>query len=167
MEKIMLSLKNVYMLLMSDDFPIYSESVISKPDRKGQTLLRFWQRQIAEEFRSLPYGKMIWRDDGKRNRYTSYLCNRSAELRCCQEYAKEISSRISTEALLGQIGRFMEFLSGKRYRQDILIRRTRELIRIAESEDPRVTGEIARQIRDAAAPGLQEEGSRGELFQAG
>lgn len=167
MEKIMLSLKNVYMLLMTDDFPIYSESVVSKADRKGQTLLRFWQCQIAEEFRCLPYGKMIWRDNGKRNRYTSYLCNRSAELRCYQEYAKEISSRISTKALLGQIGRFMEFLSGKRYRQDILIRRARELIRLAESEDTCVTGEIARQIRDAAAPGLQEEGSRGELFQAG
>lgn len=166
MEKIMLSLKNVYMLLMTDDFPIYSESVVSKADRKGQTLLRFWQCQIAEEFRSLPYGKMIWRGDGKRNRYTSYLCNRSAELRCYQEYAKEISSQASTEAMLSQIGRFMEFLSGKRYRQDILIRRAQELIRLAESEDPRVTGEIARQIRDAAASGLQE-GSQGELFKAG
>ncbi len=36
MEKIMLSLKNVYMLLMTDDFPIYSESVVSKADRKGK-----------------------------------------------------------------------------------------------------------------------------------
>lgn len=167
MEKIMLSLKSVYMLLMTDDFPVYSESVIGKADRKGQTLLRFWQHQIAEEFRSLPYGKMIWRGGEKRNRYTSYLCNRSAELRCYQEYAKEIASQASTKALLGQIGRFMEFLSGKRYRQDILVRRVRELIRLAESEDIRVTGEIAQQIKDAAAPGLQEEGSRGELFQAG
>lgn len=167
MDKIMLSLKNVYMLLMTDDFPIYSESVVSKADRKGQTLLRFWQCQIAEEFRSLPYGRMVWRGDGKRNRYTSYLCNRSAELRCYQEYAKEIASQVSTKAMLSQIGRFMEFLSGRRYRQDILTRRVQELIRLAESEDSRVTGEIARQIRDAAAPGLLEEGSRGELFQAG
>ncbi len=27
MEKIILSLKNIYMLLMTEDFPIYSESV--------------------------------------------------------------------------------------------------------------------------------------------
>lgn len=167
MEKIMLSLKNVYMLLMTEDFPIYSESVISKADRKGQTLLRFWQRQIAEEFRSLPYGKMIWRGDEKRNRYTSYLCNRSAELRCYQEYAKEISSQVSVASLLSQIGRFMEFLSGRRYRQDILIRRVQELVRLAEADDSRVSGEIAGHIRAAAASGLQEKGSLGELFQAG
>lgn len=162
-----MSLKNVYMLLMTDDFPIYSESVVSKADRKGQTLLRFWQRLIAEEFRSLPYGKMIWRDDDKRNRYTSYLCNRSAELRCYQEYAKELSSQISTAALLSQINRFMEFLSARKYKQDVLLRRVRELVRLTESEDPRVSREIAQQIQTAAVPALQEGGSRGELFQAG
>lgn len=76
MEKIILSLKNIYMTLMTEDFPIYSESVIGRADRKGQTMLRFWQGQIAPEFRSQPCGRMIWRNDGKRNRYTSYLCNR-------------------------------------------------------------------------------------------
>ena len=29
MEKMMLSLKNIYKLLMNNDFPIYSDSVIS------------------------------------------------------------------------------------------------------------------------------------------
>lgn len=166
MERMFLSLKNVYMLLMSDDFPIYSESVVSKADRKGQTLLRFWQHQIAEEFRSLPYGNMIWRVDGKRNRYISYLCNRSAELKCWQEYAKEISSQISTSALINQIDRFMEFLSKRRYRQDVLIRRVRELVRLTEDEDPRVSGEIARQIKDAATLALKK-GGKGELFRVG
>lgn len=167
MERMILSLKSIYMLLMTDDFPIYSESVVSKADRNGQTLLRFWRRQIAEEFRSLPYGKMIWRDDEKRNRYTSYLCNRSMELRCYQEYAKEISSQINTAALLSQIKRFMDFLSGRKYKQDVLNRRVQELMRLTEEEDIRVSGEIAQQIKAAAVPALREEGSQGELFQAG
>ena len=93
MEKMTLSLKNIYKLLMNNDFPIYSESVIHARDRKGQTVLRFWQRIVIEEFRSMPYGKMIWRNDGKRNRYTSHLCNRSSELTCYEEYTKEIISQ--------------------------------------------------------------------------
>lgn len=60
MEKITLSLKNIYRLLMNDDFPIYSERVISKKQRKGQTLLRFWYDMMVHEFCTLPYGKMIW-----------------------------------------------------------------------------------------------------------
>lgn len=167
MERMILSLKSIYMLLMTDDFPIYSESVICKADRKGQTLLRFWRGLIAEEFRSLPYGRMIWRSDEKRNRYTSYLCNRSMELRCYREYAKEISSQISTAALLNQISRFTEFLSGRKYRQDILIRRIQELVRLTEDEDARVTEKIAQQIKAGTVPVLREEGSQGELFQAG
>ena len=47
MEKIILSLKNIYRLLMNDDFPIYSERVIGKKQRKGQTLLRFWQDMMV------------------------------------------------------------------------------------------------------------------------
>ena len=43
MEKMILSLKNIYMLLMNYDFPIYSESVIGRNERKGHTMLRFWR----------------------------------------------------------------------------------------------------------------------------
>ena len=37
MEKMLLSLKNIYKILVTNDFPIYSESVISEKNRKGQT----------------------------------------------------------------------------------------------------------------------------------
>ena len=40
-ERITLSLKSIYRLLMNDDFPVYSDRVIGKKQRKGQTLLRF------------------------------------------------------------------------------------------------------------------------------
>lgn len=45
------------MILMTEDFPIYSPSVIGRAERKGQTMLRFWQGQIVPEFRCLPCGK--------------------------------------------------------------------------------------------------------------
>ena len=87
MEKIILSLKNIYRLLMYNDFPIYSDRVISKKQKKGQTLLRFWQDTAIAEFCSLPYGAMIWRDDGRRNRLFSNLCNRNDDLKYYHEYA--------------------------------------------------------------------------------
>ena len=164
MEKMILSLKNIYMLLMTEDFPIYSEGVISRSDRRGLTMLRFWQGQIAEEFRCLSRGKMLWRNDGKRNRYTSYLCNRSAEIKTYSEYAQELASQVNISSLRNQIDRFMDFLSARKYRHDILVRRIRELMRLTEAEDPRVTREIAEQLLKAAD--WRPNGGQGSLFQA-
>lgn len=164
MEKMILTLKNIYMMLMNDDFPIYSESVIGRNERKGHTMLRFWRRCIAEDFRSLPCGKMIWRDNGKRNRYTSYLCNRSAEIKTYAEYAAEISSQVCLSSLLNQIDLFSRFLSDSKYKHDILMRRIHELIRLTEEEDPRLSPEITGQIRETAA--WQPSGVQSKLFLA-
>ena len=164
MEKMILSLKNLYMTLMTEDFPIYSESVIGRAERKGQTMLRFWQNQIIDEFKCMPCGQRIWRSDGKRNRYTSYLCNRSAEIKTYAEYVKELSSQISTAAMLNQIGKFSEFLTARKYRHEILLRRIRELMRLTEAEDPRVTKEIADQITTAAS--WRPKSTSGSCFQA-
>jgi len=150
-EKMTLTLKNIYMMLMNDDFPIYSESVIGRNERKGHTMLKFWRRCIAEDFRSLPCGKMIWRDNGKRNRYTSYLCNRSAEIKTYAEYAAEISSQVCPASLLNQIEIFSRFLSEGKYKHDVLLRRIHELIRLTEAEDTRLSPEISGQIRETAA----------------
>ncbi len=165
MENMILSLKNLYMLLMTEDFPIYSESVISRIDRKGLTMLRFWHSQLVEAFRCMPCGRMIWRNTGKRNRYTSYLCNRNAEIKTYSEYARELAQQVSVPTLLSQIGRFSEFLSGRKYKHDVLLRRIREYLRLIEAEDPRVTPEIAGQIRTATEdPGFSSYGNRERLF---
>lgn len=164
MEKMILSLKNIYMVLMTEDFPIYSESVINRVERKGQTMLRFWQGQIVSEFRCLPCGKMIWRNDGKRNRYTSYLCNRSAEIKTYSEYARELASQICVSSLISQINQFGEFLSSRKYRHNILLRRIQELARLTAAEDPRVTAEIGNQIK--ATVSWQPDSAQGKLFQA-
>lgn len=164
MEKMILSLKNIYMTLMTEDFPIYSESVIGRVERKGQTMLRFWQGQITPAFRCQPCGKMIWRNDGKRNRYTSYLCNRSAEIKTYSEYARELASQISVSSLLNQINQFGEFLSGRKYRHDILLRRIQELMRLTKADDPRVSDEIEEQICRAVS--WQPDNTQEKLFQA-
>ena len=40
----------------------------------------------------------------------------------------------------------MDFFSARKYRHDILLRRIRELMRLTEAEDPRVSREIAEQL---------------------
>ena len=164
MEKIILSLKNIYMILMTEDFPIYSESVIGRAERKGQTALRFWQENLVSAFRCLPYGKMIWRNDGKRNRYTSYLCNRSAEIKTYSEYARELSSQICASSLIAQINQFSEFLSSRKYRYDVLLRRIQELVRLTKADDPRVSDAIEAHIVRAAS--WNTSNAQGNLFQA-
>lgn len=166
MEKILLSLKNIYKILMTNDFPIYSESVISEKNRKGQTLLRFWQSQLADEFRSQPIGKMLWRNDGKRNRYVSNLCNRSLEQKLCADYANELSQQVNTPFLLNQIERFMSFLSVRTYRHDVLLRRISELLRICEMDDNRVPEQLAEELRRSMTV-CQESDGPDNLFQAG
>lgn len=136
MEKIILSLKNIYKILMTNDFPIYSESVIGEKERKGQTVIRFWQSILIPEFKSLPAGKMIWRYTEKRNRYTSQLCNRSLPPSVFQKYEKELAAQLSETTLLAQIDRFVQFLSGRLYKHDVLLRRAQELIRLCRTEDP-------------------------------
>lgn len=163
METTILSLKTIYMMLMNEDFPMYSASVIGRNERKGYTMLRFWRRYISEDFRSLPYGKMVWKDEGKRNRYTSYLCNRSAEIKFYDEYARELATRIDSTSLLNQTQIFMQFLSERSYDHEILLRRIEELIRLTEASDPKVHRSIAARLRES----LRWSQPGGNLFQAG
>ncbi len=170
MEKIVLSLKNIYKLLMKNDFPIYSVSVIGEKERKGQTVIRFWQQILIEEFKNLPCGKMIWRYNDKRNRYTSQICNRSMSLSVYEKYVKELANQISESTLLSQIGRFSQFLSARMYNHEILIRRIQEFIRICQMEDLHLDEKIISLIRRCITYNSNSEGIgdiRFGLFQAG
>lgn len=164
----LLSLKNIYRMLMNNDFPIYSESVIAEKNRKGQTLLRFWQNIMAEEFRSLSNGRLIWRNDGKRNRYLSSLCNRSMDLKRYREYSRELILQLNETTLLNQIARFEKFLAVREYRHDILLRRFQEMTRLWATEDTHAGPSIVQQIRGHAIPcdWLEHYGDQGKLFQA-
>lgn len=146
-ERITLSLKNIYRLLMNDDFPVYSDRVIGKKQRKGQTLLRFWKDMMAHEFCALPYGKTIWRDDGMRSRSFSNLCNRNDELKIYHEYARELGSCISADTLLHQAQLFERFLKGHGYAEAALRYRIEALLHLLE-EDECVTEAIGKQLKD-------------------
>ena len=163
MEKIILSLKNIYRLLLNDDFPIYSERVISKKQRKGQTLQRFWKEMMAPEFCALPYGKMIWRDDGRRCRFFSNLCNRNEELKYYHEYAKELGTQISPETLLSQLRRFQDFLQSREYSHEMLQYRSKGFLRALE-DDECITEAIRAHLEQVisaveAGPDFDPEGS--------
>ena len=168
MEHQLLSLKNIYRLLMASDFPLYSESVIGEKERKGVTVLRFWQQILIEEFKNLPCGRMIWRSSGARNRYTSQLCNRSLTPGLYGTYAGELVSRLSKDTVLNQADRFSQFLSGRLYKHDVLLRRAEAFLRLCRADDPCVTPEIGNALtRCLEAPLEAEGGNRPRLFRAG
>lgn len=153
---------------MNDDFPIYSERVISKKQRKGQTLLRFWYDIMVHEFCTLPYGKMIWRNDGRRSRFFSNLCNRNEELKYYHEYAKELGIQVSAETLLSQIHKFEDFLQSREYSSDTLLYRARGFLHILK-DDEYVTEAISThldEILQAVEASLNSDpADRGKKFQ--
>ena len=167
MEKNLLSLKTLYKILMTNDFPIYSESVICERNRRGQTLLRFWNEQLVEEFRCHPFGILIWRTDGKRSRHVSNLCNRSPELKIYSEYAHELASELSVLSLMKQITRFSEFLSSREYRPEVLMRRLRKIIPMWDTDDPGVTRQITEHLLRTLDTDMRSgHGTAGVLFQS-
>lgn len=159
-----LLLTNIYRLLTAEDYPIPSDAVIGRNERKGLTQFYFWNEILAKELQSGPCGKQFWRNDGKRNRYTSYLCNRSPEIKNYTSYAQEIAAWLNVDTLEYQISRFSEFLSDRKYRHDILIRRITELMRLARREDPCCCEEIAQHILKTASQKLDDD--REKRFQA-
>lgn len=168
METMILSLKNIYKLLMYSDFPIYSEVVIHKRNKKGQTLQRFWRERLTEPFRAQPYGRRIWRGDGGRNRHVSEICNRSGEMKYYHEYAREISGQLSEAMLLDQIHAFTEFLRASEYKREVLLHRVKEFLRFLDM-DTCVTEAIRVHLADtfSAASWADDIGENAVLFHAG
>lgn len=130
-----MSLKNIYRLLVYNDFPIYSDRVISKKQKKGQTLLRFWQDTMLQDYCTLPYGAAIWRDDGRRNRLFSNLCNRNDDLKYYHEYARELADQISPQTLLSQVRRFEDFLQSREYNHQALEYRVKGFLNVLKADE--------------------------------
>ena len=78
MDSYSLTLKNIYRLLTSMDYPFYSDSVIPSSKRKGLTLMEFWKQLLLSRWKETTHGRIIWHTQGSRNRYPSELCNRKA-----------------------------------------------------------------------------------------
>ena len=118
MEKAELTLKNIYRIFTQRDYPVFSMGVLKERDRKGLTILKFWEEMILYEWKSGHYGKMIWQKDGARSRYSSELFNRRPQFPYYQPYLQEIISSLTASVYLQQIRLFMSFLAGKHYQME-------------------------------------------------
>lgn len=115
MDKMLISLKNIYRLLMVQDFPVYSEAVFSEKNRRGLTLVKFWQTYLAEDFYTGEYGKMIWRSEGKRNRHISSVINRNGNRPAYDRYEAECVRLLTPQVLKRQQQLFAEFLKEREF----------------------------------------------------
>lgn len=135
MEKQILSLKNIYRLLTTEDYIISSRPVISRLDRRGMTLSRFWQENLIYELRCGRCGKRIWRGAGRQSRYESELCNRSSRLPYYAEYVRELADALNPELLLKQICQLQKSLQLMNYDRDIFSQRLEAFVQQCSRED--------------------------------
>lgn len=142
MEKEILSLRNIYRLLMVKDYPVYSTGVFKEDNRKGMTLTKFWQENLLYEFKSGYYGKMIWKSTGGRNRHLSEMCNRSEVLKWYPQYTEELVAGINERNMLLQIGQFMNCLRERQYDANVLERKILSALPMFEEQDEYCTKEI-------------------------
>ena len=56
-----LSLKNIYNLLVMKDYPVEGGSVISGDRKKGMTLTKFWKENLLPQLTEGRYGTNIWK----------------------------------------------------------------------------------------------------------
>ena len=55
-----ITLKNIYRLLKENDFPVYSDGVFSRADKRGMTLSSFWEEMILPPWKETACGRKIW-----------------------------------------------------------------------------------------------------------
>ena len=169
MKREILSLKNIYKFLTSNDYPVYSEGIIKKNNRIGLTLTRFCHENILVDFKNRKCGRIIWRTEGGRNRYISQICNRSPLLPMYREYAEEIMSVVNEDTIFRQTQQFMSFLIERQYRYNEFVKKLPALISLVQDEDDGFTDEAATFFEDAVKiwKKIKLQGTKEEAFAAG
>ena len=142
MDKEELSLKNIYRIFTQRDYPDYSTGILRERDKKGLTVLRFWEEVIPYEWRSGQYGRMIWDQEGPRSRYSSELINRRPQFPYYQGYLAEILSALTPEMFLQQLRLFTGFLTRKHYQSDLFRKKIRSFLNLIRTGDPFYNKEI-------------------------
>lgn len=140
--KEILSLRNIYRFLMVMDYPIHSNGILRDGKRKGLTLVSFWQENLIEEFKNGDCGRVIWRKEGGRNRYTSEICNRNLNSRFYRKYKEELLEQCQPALLLKQVRRFFYFLKERQYDADAFNRKLPEFLKLIGKEDALFPQEI-------------------------
>ena len=117
MDQYNITLRNLYRILTVNDYPIFSNGVLTKKYRSGLTLMSFWRQVLAPEWQEGPYGRELW--DKEKGRYASDFCNLKDTVPFYEEYREEILHTLDPGLLLEQIDRTASFLSEHRYHEDV------------------------------------------------
>lgn len=131
-----LSLKNIYNLLVRKEYPIECGSVIGADQKKGMTLTKFWKENLMPQLMEGRYGTNIWKYTGTRNRHTSEICNRSDQLLIYEEYTREITALLNVEFLARQTEQFMFFLRKHDYNYQAFAEKIPFFLKALSEEDP-------------------------------
>lgn len=166
MKSEILSLKSIYKFLTLNDYPVYSEGIIRKMDKRGLTLNHFCYENILVDFRDRKNGRIIWRTEGTRNRYVSEICNRSGSQAIHREYAKEVLAAAEKESVLRQIQQMMNFLLERQYNLEAFQKKLLPYVEMLEKEDDVFTEEIAAYFKKAIKQytSLQTQGVKANTF---
>ena len=169
MNKEILSLKGLYQLLFVKDYPIFSNGIISKSNKVGLTLTKFWQENVLIDFRNLKYGRMIWRTEGGRNRYISEFCNRSNRISFYGEYAYEWGNIVNQDVMLRQINQFSGFLLERNYNYDVFVQKLEAYIKVLSEKDNAFSKGAESFFEEALEDKayLEEFGVKGQAFFCG
>lgn len=164
-----LSLKGLYQFLFVKDYPVFSNGIISKNNKVGLTLNKFWQENILIDFRNLKYGRMIWRTEGGRNRYISEFCNRSERISFYNEYTYEWGNVINQDVMLRQTYQFSGFLLDRSYDYDVFIQKLKAYIKMLSEMDEAFSqrAETFFEVALEERVYLEELGVRGQAFFCG
>lgn len=133
---VQLSLKNLYRLLTVKDYPVYSTGILRRKNKKGLTLVRFWDEYLSYEWRNTVHGRLIWRISGSRNRYHSEICNRRADFPLYEVYIQEVLDGLTAESFGKQLWLFEKFLTEREYDHSVFIIKLKEFLLEAEKEVP-------------------------------
>lgn len=168
-KKEILSLRGIYRFLVINDYPCYSEGIITKKNHKGLTLTKFWKDHLLYDFCSGKYGRQIWRAQGGRNRYISDICNRSERICFYREYAEELSLAASPEAVLRQIRQFASFLIERQFHYPSFMQKLPVYIRMLAENDECFTQGAQTFFEEALARKASYDGTgdRGRAFYCG
>lgn len=143
----LLSLKNLYRVLTVNDYPVYSNGIISERERKGMTLIRFWSEVLIPEWKETPHGKTIWRVSGTKNRLHSELCNRKDNI-YNKRYAAELLEKMTPELFFRETASVESFLSRKKYSSEVFRRKMVFLVKALAKSDPSLSAGTAKYLVD-------------------
>lgn len=140
---ILLTPKNLYRVLTTTDYPIYSKVPITKAAGNGLTLGRFWREQLGS---IIPVDLLdkLFDCDSKRSRAQSYLMNRSSFANSLPRYISAyLNDHLSPDMLVQLTTNIGSWLMRMHCDYNILDRRIQAMLTFCAQGDIAFTNDIA------------------------